>query len=315
MERSWLKLDLRGEEADPEIFAFLDDRAQRSRFAYLVEMDHFTKEKYDFRLLVLRYLVSRGWSVAGEELPAERAARAECYLRTGDESHLRTVEEPPWFTSGVLATVTQPTDALDRAQARFMRAVRRRVPGIQWFGFDADSSDRDYIALCNAAPTYDALNPAMARREEIMFDRVKAALDTDPGAKIALLAGSTHLLKDDLDAHAPNPGGAGPGGGTGRSVGHRVAHELADGPVLSFWFLHGRGRSANPWNPDLVPQPGTMDARLLADAPEPVVVPIPADAGRGRITQMHNLVLECDLGRQVDAVVFAPRVSPLDGPT
>ena len=147
-----------------------------------------------------------------------------------------------------------------------------------------------------------------------MFDRVKAALDADPGAKIALLAGSTHLLKDDMDAHAPNPGGAGPGGGNGRSLGHRVANELARGPVLSFWFLHGQGRSANPWNRDLIAQPGTMNARLLAEEPAPVVVPIEKDAGRDRITQMHNLVLECDLGRQVDVVVFVPEVSPLEEP-
>jgi hypothetical protein len=88
VQPSWLGLDLRGEEGDPEVFGFLDDRVERSRFAYLVDMDHFINEEYDFRLLVLRYLASRGRTIVGEELLADRAAR-NSYLSTGAEVLLR----------------------------------------------------------------------------------------------------------------------------------------------------------------------------------------------------------------------------------
>ena len=46
---------------DVENLAFLDEKLEGKRVAFLVEMNHFIHEKYDFRLLLIRYLVSRGW--------------------------------------------------------------------------------------------------------------------------------------------------------------------------------------------------------------------------------------------------------------
>src|SRR5207245_1609240 len=57
------------------------------------------------------------------------------------------------------------------------------------------------------------------------------------------------------------------GGATTPSIGHHVAHELTDGPVISFWLLHGGGRSASPWlSPpgDLVVPGDTVNAELAA---------------------------------------------------
>src|SRR4051794_21793879 len=103
-----IAIELDGECGDIEPFAVLDDLASRARIAYVGEMDHFITEKYDYRLLCIRYLVSRGWRWFGEELAADRGERVDEYLRTGDDSLLDPVEEPPWFTTGVLANDRQP---------------------------------------------------------------------------------------------------------------------------------------------------------------------------------------------------------------
>lgn len=98
-------------------------------------------------------------------ITADVGRRADAYLRTGDEALLDPVAEPDWFTSGILASIRHPTAALDAAQRRFMIAVRRVAPAARWFGFDADATDADYLALANAAAGYDDLRPAMALRE------------------------------------------------------------------------------------------------------------------------------------------------------
>jgi hypothetical protein len=284
-------IELDGEHGDLAPFAVLDDLADRARVAFIGEMDHFVEEKYDFRLLCIRYLASRGWRFFGEEWPE--------------------VQEP--FTRGILANQRQPTTALDAAQARFHDALRRLVPDASWFSFDADARDTDYIELASNAETYEALQPEMALRERIMHAKVAKVLDEHRGEKVALLAAAQHLLKDDDAARAPGVV-AGPGGATDHSIGHHTVHALTDAPVLSFWFLHGEGTSANPWLPppgDLAPAAGTFDAELLARVGSPCLVRVDHDHHRRTVTAMHNTVLHCRFAQQVDAIVFAPTVSPL----
>jgi hypothetical protein len=286
-------IDLDGERGDLAPFAVLDDLADRAQVAFIGEMDHFIEEKYDFRLLCIRYLASRGWRVFGEEWPEDHAP----------------------FTRGILANQRQPTTSLDAAQARFHDALHRLVPDATWFSFDADARDVDYIELASDAETYEALAPAMALRERIMHAKVERAIEAHPGERVALLAAAQHLLKDDDRARAPGVG-AGPGGDTARSIGHHTAHELTDGPVLSFWFLHGEGTSANPWLPPpgrVEPSAGTFDAELLARVGAPCLVRVAEDHHRRTVTAMHNTVLHCRFAEQVDAVVFAPAVTPLRG--
>lgn len=286
-----IPIELDGEHGDLSTFSVLDEIADRARVAFIGEMDHFIAEKYDYRLLCIRYLASRGWRWFGEEWPE--------------------VQEP--FTRGILAIDRQPTTALDAAQARFHETMRRVVPDVQWFSFDADARDREYVELASAAETYDALRPAMALREQIMHRKVARVLEDNPGDKVALMAAAQHLLKDDDAVRAPGVG-AGPGGDTERSIGHHTAHELTDRPVLSFWLLHGEGTSANPWIPPpgrLQPAAGTFDAELLARVGRACLVPVGDDGHRRSVTGMHNTVLHCRLAEQVDAIVFAPAVSPL----
>ena len=316
-----LPIALDGESGDLSAFSVLDDLADRARVAFIGEMDHFIAEKYEYRLLCIRYLVSRGWRLFGEELAADRGRRVDEYLRTGNEDLLDPIDESPWFTSGILVNNRQPTDALDDAQKRFMIRVRRAVgtaaatppPTIRWFGFDADSTNGDYLAAANQADSYEALRPAMAIRERIMHAHLARILAESPGEKIALMAAAAHLLKDDDAVRMPGVG-AGPGGALVPSLGHVTANELADGPVLSFWLLHGEGSSANPWLPPpgrLKPAPGTFDEELLARFDRPVLVPVGDDDGLRAVTQMHNIVLHCRFAEQVDAIVFAPEVHPL----
>ena len=127
-----------------------------------------------------------------------------------------------------------------------------------------------------------------------------------------MVAGSTHLAKDDDGIDAL--GVTGPGGSE-RSIGHRVVHQLTDAPVLSIWCLHGEGRSANPYLPApgaLQPAPGTLNAEMLEQVDAPCFMRVAADDKRVRsATQMHNAVLRCRLAAQVDAIVFVPHVTPL----
>lgn len=295
-------------------FAVLDGLAARARIAFVGEMDHFVAEKYDYRLLLcVRYLASRGWGWFGEELPAARGRRAEAYLRSGDDTLLDPVDEPPWFASGPLANQRQPTAALDAAHSAFLRTVRAAVPQTHWFGFDADSSDEDYLGLANAATDYDQLRPAMARREQIMQSHVARVLAEHPGEKVALFGAAAHLLKDG-DTAVTKGVGAGPGGDQVHSLGHYVGHDLTDEPVLAVWMLHGEGRSDNPWLPApgrLRPPRGTLDAQLLRRLDESALITIDGDRRPRRITVMHNLVMRCCLAEQVDALVFVPHVRPL----
>jgi len=306
-------LDLDGEHGDISALRGLDEIASNARVAFVGEMDHFIQQKYEFRLMCIRYLATRGWRWFGEEIPARQGSRADRFLQTGDVRLLDPVEEPPWFTTGVLANPRQPTAALDRAQRDFMIRVRRVVPTARWFGFDADATNTDYLAMANRAGTYEELRPAMARRERIMHEHVAARLRQQPEEKIALLGAALHLLKDDNQVSAPDVG-AGPGGGEVPSLGHFVTHELAQRPVLSLWLLHGTGRTANPWLPppgDLRPQHGTFDASLARRHSGTRLVFVTDDTERRTVTQMHNLVLECRFSEQVDAIVFAPSVNPI----
>jgi hypothetical protein len=278
-------------------------------------MDHFIAEKSAFRLLCIRYLASRGWRWFGEEVDPRVGERLDRYLLSGDEAYLEPLVEDRWYRTGVLAEASSRFDdaAMQRDRAELVRRVRLFVPAARWFGFDIGGADREYLAAANAATSYADLASVMALRERVMHDRVAEFLGSHAGERVALLAGSTHLAKDDDGIDAPAV--TGPGGGSERSIGHHVAHQLTTAPVLSIWCLHGEGRSANPYLPApgaLQPALGTLNAELLEQGDEPCFMRVDAEDTRERsVTQMHNAVLTCRLAAQVDAIVFVPHVTPL----
>jgi hypothetical protein len=279
----------------------LDELADAADVAFVVEMEHFVHEKYEFRLMCVRYLASHGFTWFGEEIQPSWGERTNRYLETGDESLLDIPDEAPWYMSGVLTQATVVPE-LKVEHARFARELRRSVPQVRWFGFDIGAEDTDYLKLANAANTYEELGPAMALRERRMHQRVDAVLAS--GEKVALMAGSTHLMKRDVDRMA-----SGPGGGEVESIGQHVATGRR---VLSIWMLTGSGETSSPWASTLEPQPGTLNAELAERYDDPVLV-LPESDGDTRITQMHNLVLTCNLREQVDAIVFVPKVTRLLG--
>jgi hypothetical protein len=292
---------------DPAAFDIFDDLAERAQVAYLVEMDHCIAEKSAFRLACIRYLASRGWRWFGEEVDPRIGARL-------DRGNYEPLRDEPWYTSGMLASTAGAAIELDivmqRDRARLVQDVRAAVPEARWFGFDIGFDDKDYLAAANAADTFEQLNDAMALRERIIHSRVDAFFDAHPGEKVALMAGSLHLAKDDNLVHAP--GMTGPGGGKVPSIGHHVA-AATEGPVLSFWFLHGEGASASPFVPSGRLRPGkrSFNAELLKRYDEPVVLRVDDDHEERTVTHMHNLDLRCRLSDQVDGIVFAPHVTPL----
>ncbi len=85
-----LELPLRS-ESNFERLAALDTAIAAKRIVYLGEPDHFIHEKYDYRLLMLRYLVSRGWNHIGEEMGLVDGYRINKFLASGDSDYLDRV--------------------------------------------------------------------------------------------------------------------------------------------------------------------------------------------------------------------------------
>jgi erythromycin esterase-like protein len=142
-------------ERNLERLAALDSALAHKRIVYLGEPDHFIHEKYDYRLLMLRYLVSRGWKHIGEEMGIVDGYRINQFLAGGDSDFL--VRVPMYGYKG-----SQRTDRDDSAtgllkdsftafplapfvaeQRSFARGLRdvgaAHSGGLSFFGFDIDA--------------------------------------------------------------------------------------------------------------------------------------------------------------------------------
>lgn len=307
---------LDGEEGDLTPFGVLDETADTSRFAFLVEMDHFVREKYEFRMLCIRYLASRGWRWFGEELYWRHGACIDEFLVSGDEAALNAIDEPDWYASGFMKEPTERHSKYVKAsmqteQWRFAHALRRSVPHARYFGFDVGAADSEYLALANAATTYAEMRPALDLRERLMHDRVAEVVKKYPNQKIALLGGGSHLMKDDEGVRPRRRPGS------SASVGHYTTHELAGGSahVLAIWLLQGSGETSNPYlgvpPVRVAPVAETINVAMEARWRSPHMVRVGDDAQDRQVTQLHQRVMTCRLGEQTDAIVFAPEVNPL----
>ena len=303
-------IDLDGEHGSIEPFRFLDQLATRARFAFLVEPEHCIHERHEFRLLCMRYLASRGWAWFGEEVDWRWGERVDSYLATGDESLLDPIDDHRWYTSGLLAAgdAAAPHEAMHAEHRRAAQALRRAIPYARYFGFDSGGGDPEFLRIANAVTTMEDGQEFMAYRERLMHDRVAAIATANPDAKIALMAGGAHLGKDDsrLQAAAVMPAGGG-----APTIGHHVVHALTDRPVLAIWLLYGSGQTASPYVPggDLDAPPDTLNAELAQRCNEPALIAVGADAGTHTIVSFGPIT--CDLAEQMDAIVFAPRVTPV----
>ena len=148
--------DFGDDRADIERLAFLDKALEGKRIVYLGESNHWIHEKYAYRLLMLRYLFSRGWRHLGEELSWSDGRRIDRYLETGESAQLDRVtaygyeganrpdrgDKPTGLLKDSWASF--PTELFRAEQVRFAHALRRmsesRPPGserLHFFGFDA----------------------------------------------------------------------------------------------------------------------------------------------------------------------------------
>ena len=157
-ERAAVFDPLDGRDADIEKLSFLDGPLRGKQVVYLGEEDHWIHEKSDYRLTMLRYLISRGWRYIGEELGWSDGIRIDGYLATGDESYLekiaaygyegavRTDREDK--ATGILGSAREayPVAAFKAEQLRLVRALREingsREAGadrVRYCGFDIDT--------------------------------------------------------------------------------------------------------------------------------------------------------------------------------
>jgi erythromycin esterase-like protein len=141
---------------DIERFAPFDQALEGKRIVYLGESSHWVHEKVPYRLLLIRYLFSRGWRFVGEELSGFDGWHVDQYLEGGDPAQLdrlavygyeggkRTDRDDS--ATGILAGGSSfPTDLFRAEQIRLYSALRETSEGrsggserLNYFGFDAE---------------------------------------------------------------------------------------------------------------------------------------------------------------------------------
>ncbi len=143
--------------ADVERLSFLDSLLEDKRIVYLGEEDHWIHEKYQYRLLFLRYLASRGWRFIGEELGWSDGVRINEYIQTGDQKFLERIATYGYrgdmrtdrddTASGLLKADNHPLETFKAEQIRFAKALRKintdcvaDTNGIKFFGFDINAA-------------------------------------------------------------------------------------------------------------------------------------------------------------------------------
>lgn len=137
--------------------SFLDEALRGKRVVYLGEPDHYIHEKYNFRLILIRYLYQKGWNYLGMEMGLFDGLKVDRYLANGDDSHLDQMlvygykgdlrsdrdDEIKGFAARGHPTFRSTFVGEEKwflKQLRFLN--ESRSPGqkrLHWFGFDVDS--------------------------------------------------------------------------------------------------------------------------------------------------------------------------------
>ncbi|MEX0873510.1 MAG: erythromycin esterase family protein [Actinomycetota bacterium] len=134
--------------ADVNLLSGLDEALGGKRFAFVGESNHFIHEKYGYRILLARYLVSRGFRVIGEELSWSDGIRVGRYLDTGNALWLDRVTAYGYRGDERDDRDDTPTGLLDEGwgktnpafvaeQVRWADALRE-LGNVRFFGFDVD---------------------------------------------------------------------------------------------------------------------------------------------------------------------------------
>ena len=151
----WRRDSRLGSRVRPEEWtARFEERRAAAEVVFLGELDHFVREKTDFRLAWCEWLVGRGHRCFVEELAHADGVRVQQFLESGDEgwlarcatygytAHLR--EDRDDLPSGILRESDRryPTAAFAREQWRFYRGLReiaeRHDARLRFHGCDVD---------------------------------------------------------------------------------------------------------------------------------------------------------------------------------
>jgi erythromycin esterase-like protein len=141
---------------DSSMLSLLDKEVEGKRVVYLGEPDHYIHEKYDFQLILVRYLFERGFRYVGYEMGIFGGRLIDAYLESGDSSCLdlsrvfgeeRYVREDrddtprgfpalknPEYRKSQLSEVQWFLEQLRELNER----LRPREKRLHWFGFDVD---------------------------------------------------------------------------------------------------------------------------------------------------------------------------------
>ena len=208
-------------EENARRLSVLDRLVEGKRLAYIGESDHFIHEKYAYRLVMLNYLASRGFTHLGEELGASDGTRIDGFITTGDKSQLERIamygyagatrhdrDDRP---TGILRESfdSYPTAQFAAEQKRFAHGLREI--GIRFFGFDIDPLPgggyedlAEVLASLPADPATNAVRTALQRIPFETIDQEIARLDellrlTDADGRLSVLRQSATCLRDSFD--------------------------------------------------------------------------------------------------------------------
>ncbi|MEM7363460.1 MAG: erythromycin esterase family protein [Pseudomonadota bacterium] len=220
---------------------------------------------------------------------------------------------------GAYADLSVEKPALDRVEGETLPQEIERLRSF----VDANEGSTDvqsladalaYIQWVNPAETYEAMNPAMAFRENVMYRHAEEAIASAQG-HTTFWAHNIHLARDDekLTSHY---GAVGPGGDSLFSVGHYL-HGRYPGDIASIWMVTGGGEDLQPLPglPQKLDYPENSWNGLFREVGGNFLLPLtddfPARGSRLPFYHLYNTFVECALTDQCDAICFINEVTPL----
>ncbi|UCD76008.1 MAG: erythromycin esterase family protein [Phycisphaerales bacterium] len=144
-------------ELDLDNLSFLDEALEGKRIVYLGEADHYVHEKWDYQMILIRYLVEHGWRTIGMEMGYGDCKKINRYIETGDESRLADVGWKALAACGradrddritmFSAAENEEFISLFQGEMRWLLDQLRIIndelppgePRVRWFGFDVTS--------------------------------------------------------------------------------------------------------------------------------------------------------------------------------
>jgi erythromycin esterase-like protein len=284
---------LDSQEFDMGCLSFLDPLLEGKRIVFLGEPDHYIHEKYDYRLIFIKYLYQKGWRHIGMEMGRSDGRRVDRFLESGDKTHLNRLGlygyrgdirhdrddfvnlspglkqqrfwdsflgEEYWFLQQLYLLGSTSESGLSR---------------ISWFGYDVDTwpgggyaDARELTAEAREHPVVRNLWAKLARVE-----------GETRGEEVIRLEEALKFLKDEQSAVMESIGQT-----KGNEL-ERTIHCLLDS--LAFLTAAWEGRNADTWIPANANREKTMFRQV-----DDIIAGLPSD--QQIILLGHNMHLSKD---------------------